>query len=60
MPLKGLKPAERKRDFANFVLMAMNLTGYRMYEGTVPDHVKARRRAKNRAARKSRRINRNG
>ncbi|WP_280389861.1 hypothetical protein [Nocardia wallacei] len=29
-----------------------------MYEGTVPEHVKARRRAKNKAARKSRKANR--
>ncbi|MFE7744417.1 hypothetical protein [Nocardia sp. NPDC057455] len=29
-----------------------------MYEGTVPEHVKAKRRAKNKVARKSRRNNR--
>lgn len=31
-----------------------------LYAGTVPDHVKARRRAANKAARRSRRINRGG
>jgi hypothetical protein len=34
------------------------LQGMRMYEGTVPEHVKARRRARNKVARQSRRNNR--
>jgi hypothetical protein len=31
---------------------------YRMYEGTVPAKVKARRRAKNKVAKQSRKVNR--
>lgn len=42
------------------MLAVLNLTGYQMYLGTVPEKVKARRRAANRAARISRRANRNG
>jgi hypothetical protein len=34
------------------------LQGKQMYEGTVPEHVKARRRARNKVARLSRRVNR--
>lgn len=44
--------------YALALLLFMNLIGYPMYEGTVPAHVKARRRAKNKVARKSRRVNR--
>lgn len=38
--------------------MAVALAGKQTYEGTVPAHVKARRRAKNKAARRARRVNR--
>jgi hypothetical protein len=40
------------------MLFVMNLLGYPMYEGTVPRKEKLRRRAANKAARKSRRANR--
>ncbi len=38
--------------------MAIALAGKPTYEGTVPAHVKAQRRAKNKAARRARRVNR--
>jgi hypothetical protein len=44
--------------YALGILFAMNRLGKPMYEGTVPAHVKARRRAANKVARRSRRINR--
>lgn len=40
------------------MLAVLNLTGYRMYEGTVPAKVKARRRAANKVAKASRKANR--
>lgn len=40
------------------ILLALQRTGKMIYAGTVPAHVKAKRRAKNRVARASRRINR--
>lgn len=40
------------------MLLALNRTGRHIYEGTVPQHVKARRRARNKVARLSRRRNR--
>lgn len=43
-------------SIAQIVLGA--LQGKHIYAGTVPDHVKARRRAANKRARASRRINR--
>lgn len=42
------------------ILVALTKTGKHVYAGTVPAHVKAKRRAKNRVARESRRINRKG
>lgn len=39
-------------------LAALNRLGKPMYQGTVPGHVKAQRRAKNRAARHARRVHR--
>lgn len=45
-------------DYAKSILLALNLLDKPMYEGTVPAHVKAQRRAKNKVARKSRRVNR--
>ena len=39
-------------------LIALTRLGRKVYEGTVPEKVKARRRAKNRAARVARRNNR--
>ena len=56
MSLKGFPTFDPSRS--TWILMAMWTTGYQMYEGTVPRHVKARRRAKNKVARKSRRLNR--
>lgn len=44
--------------FQRVVLFALNGLGKHIYEGTVPAHVKARRRAKGKAARKARRANR--
>jgi hypothetical protein len=40
------------------MLIAFKKLAYRMYEGTVPVAVKARRRAANKVARQSRRVNR--
>jgi hypothetical protein len=42
------------------VQMLFLLQSRQMYEGTVPAAVKAKRRAANKVARKSRRVNRNG
>lgn len=39
-------------------LVALSTSGKHVYGGTVPEGVVARRRAKNKAARRSRRINR--
>lgn len=39
-------------------LAALNRTGKHIYGGTVPAHVKARRRARNKAARHARRVHR--
>lgn len=36
------------------LLLALNRSGKHIYEGTVPAHVKAKRRAKNKAARAAR------
>lgn len=38
--------------------IALNATRKHIYEGTVPAHVKAQRRARNKRARKARRANR--
>jgi hypothetical protein len=40
------------------ILVALNQTGRHIYGGTVPAHVKASRRAANKVARQSRRVNR--
>lgn len=40
------------------MLIALNTTGKHIYAGTVPEKVKQKRRARNRIARMSRRINR--
>lgn len=40
------------------ILAALNLRPRNVYAGTVPDHVIAKRRAANKVARHSRRINR--
>lgn len=48
-------------DYSILILTALNfraLSGINVYDGRVPDHVVARRRARNRTARVSRRINR--
>lgn len=45
-------------DAAKRMLYVMNATHYRMYEGTVPAKVKARRRAAGKVAKRSRKLNR--
>lgn len=47
-----------KMTFQQHVLFGLNNSKKHMYEGTVPSHVKARRRAKNKRARVARRNNR--
>jgi hypothetical protein len=49
---------EEPTEYAKSVLVALTNTGKHVYAGTVPDHVIARRRTKNRAALVSRRTNR--
>lgn len=49
---------ELNRPVAMLYLFLLNVSGKRMYEGTVPHKVKLRRRAANKVARKSRRANR--
>lgn len=44
--------------YASLILWSLNKQHKPMYEGTVPTHVKARRRAKNRVAKQSRKANR--
>jgi hypothetical protein len=44
--------------YAKQLLALMNMLNMPMYEGTVPFKERKRRRAKNKVARKSRRINR--
>lgn len=46
--------------YASLILFAMNKMRKPMYEGTVPAHVKARRRAANKVAKRSRKVNRGG
>lgn len=50
-------PAGYNLEYARTILLAMMRNGG-MYEGTVSDKVKEKRRARNRAARKSRKLNR--
>lgn len=45
-------------DTLGRLILALNTTGKHIYAGTVPHHVKARRRAANKAARAARRHNR--
>lgn len=45
-------------SYALAILMGLQRKGAHIYEGTVPSHVKARRRAKNKVARQSRKANR--
>jgi hypothetical protein len=49
---------DRPNVYATLILLAMNKLHMHMYEGTVPPHVKARRRAKHRVAKQSRKVNR--
>lgn len=49
---------ERAERASSQMLVAIADTGKHFYQGTVPAHVKARRRAKNKAARKARRPHR--
>jgi hypothetical protein len=44
--------------FQERILLALNSTGQHIYAGTVPAHVKAKRRKRNKAARLARRVNR--
>lgn len=53
------QPVERRRiRFQTVILFGLNRLNKHIYEGTVPAHVKARRRAKGKAARKARRAHR--
>ena len=52
----GIDPFTR-RMFVSFGL-AFERLGYNVYEGTVPAHIKARRRAKGKVAKRSRKLNR--
>jgi len=54
----GLSMSHTPNPWAVWIIMALNRLDKPMYAGTVPAHVKARRRAKNRVARRSRRVNR--
>jgi hypothetical protein len=56
----GRHSSNAERDYTQglWMLVAFRKLAYRMYEGTVPEHVTAQRRAENKVARKSRRINR--
>lgn len=40
------------------ILFALNALGKHIYAGTVPDHVKAQRRATNKRAKAARKVNR--
>jgi hypothetical protein len=53
-------PSKESRLMLGVLSILVNQGRYRIYEGTVPSKVKARRRAASKAARKSRRANRNG
>jgi hypothetical protein len=55
-PRRATEHKEYRMNLAQTVLGA--LQGKHVYGGTVPDHVVAKRRARNKAARRSRRINR--
>lgn len=55
--LLGAAAQQRMNPGARMTL-ALNTTGKHIYGGTVPGHVKARRRAANKVARASRRRNR--
>lgn len=50
----GADDIERATSTSTKMLLAMTATGRRVYEGTVPAAVIARRRAKNKAARHAR------
>ena len=49
---------EPSSDAAKFLLLCLNKLNVPMYEGTVPAHVVARRRARNKVAKQSRKRNR--
>lgn len=57
-----MRPIKLPKDaginpYALLILWALNRKGP-MYEGTVPAHVKAKRRAKGKVAKRSRKVNR--
>jgi hypothetical protein len=54
----GLTEDEKILSPSTKMLLVMAAKGQRIYEGTVPGHVKARRRAKNRRARRARVVHR--
>lgn len=60
--MKGVRAENRaesvSQPYGLAILLALNRTGKHIYAGTVPAHVKAARRAKNKVARYSRRQNR--
>ena len=51
-------PEERQRAADRFVLLSVMERRGPVYSGSVPTHVKAKRRAANKVARASRRVNR--
>ena len=57
-----LRPGEAPdQSWRNAILLGLSLKSQQdVYQGTVPAHVKARRRAANKVARRSRRVNRRG
>ena len=50
--------SEKYIEFQQLVFVGLNTRGKHVYSGTVPEAEVARRRAKNKVARKSRRVNR--
>lgn len=55
---RGTDDLSKPSRYAIAVLLALPRMGKHVYSGTVPGHVKAKRRAANRVARTSRRLNR--
>lgn len=56
--LPGVAEEDLRLKDSTKMLLALSRTHRHFYEGTVPAAVKARRRAKNRAARRARRVHR--
>ena len=50
--------SEKYNEFQQLVFVGLNTLGKHVYQGTVSEAVVSKRRAKNKVARKSRRVNR--